>query len=114
MSYDCPGQASYFIFSQIVFRHNPGNLLARHAIVEELAGFGARVHTCSRNAEELEECRHRWDEKRFQVTVSVCDVSSRADREKLMETVKQNFDGKLDILVLLFSLFKLIILKKTY
>ncbi|XP_003577282.1 tropinone reductase homolog At2g29170 [Brachypodium distachyon] len=70
-----------------------------HAIVEELAGFGARVHMCSRNAEELEECRHRWDEKRFQVTVSVCDVSSRADREKLMETVKQNFDGKLDILV---------------
>lgn len=70
-----------------------------HAIVEELAGFGARVHTCSRNAAELEECRRRWVEKKLQVTVSVCDVSVRAEREKLMETVKESFHGKLDILV---------------
>uniref|UniRef100_A0A453MJ71 Ketoreductase domain-containing protein n=1 Tax=Aegilops tauschii subsp. strangulata TaxID=200361 RepID=A0A453MJ71_AEGTS len=70
-----------------------------HAIVEELAGFGARVHTCSRNAAELEECRRRWEEKNLRVTVSVCDVSVRAQREKLMETVRQTFDGKLDILV---------------
>uniref|UniRef100_A0A453IZT9 Tropinone reductase-like protein n=2 Tax=Aegilops tauschii TaxID=37682 RepID=A0A453IZT9_AEGTS len=58
-----------------------------HAMVEELAGFGARVHTCSRNAAELEECRRRWEEKNLQVTVSVCDVSIRGSREKLMETV---------------------------
>ncbi|XP_003577285.1 tropinone reductase homolog At5g06060 [Brachypodium distachyon] len=70
-----------------------------HAIVEELAGFGARVHTCSRNEAELEECRLRWEEKGFQVTVSVCDISSGADREKLIETVNQTFEGKLDILV---------------
>ncbi|KQJ87471.1 tropinone reductase homolog At2g29290 [Brachypodium distachyon] len=70
-----------------------------HAIVEELAGFGARVHTCSRNAAELEERRRAWEEKGLQVTVSVCDVSSRDDREKLMETVKHTFVGKLDILV---------------
>ncbi|XP_044946031.1 tropinone reductase homolog At2g29290-like isoform X1 [Hordeum vulgare subsp. vulgare] len=70
-----------------------------HAIVEELARFGARVHTCSRNAAELEECRRRWEEKNLQVTVSVCDVSIRADREKLMETVCQTFDSKLDMLV---------------
>uniref|UniRef100_A0A453IZL2 Tropinone reductase-like protein n=1 Tax=Aegilops tauschii subsp. strangulata TaxID=200361 RepID=A0A453IZL2_AEGTS len=38
-----------------------------HAMVEELAGFGARVHTCSRNAAELEECRRRWEEKNLQV-----------------------------------------------
>ncbi|KAM3390360.1 hypothetical protein ACQJBY_012140 [Aegilops geniculata] len=38
-----------------------------HAIVEELAGFGARVHTCSRNGAELEECRRRWEEKNLQV-----------------------------------------------
>jgi Tropinone reductase 1 len=31
--------------------------------------------------------------------LSVCDVSVRAEREKLMETVKKTFDGKLDILV---------------
>ncbi|VAH37448.1 unnamed protein product [Triticum turgidum subsp. durum] len=70
-----------------------------HAIVEELAGFGARVHTCSRNGAELEECRRRWEEKNLQVTASVCDVSIRADREKLMETVRETFNGKLDILI---------------
>jgi Tropinone reductase 1 len=70
-----------------------------HAIVEELAGFGARVHTCSRNAAELEESRRRWAEKGLAVTVSVCDVSVRADRESLMDTVRETFDGKLDILV---------------
>ncbi|XP_025791255.1 tropinone reductase homolog At5g06060-like [Panicum hallii] len=69
------------------------------AIVEELAGFGARVHTCSRNAAELEACRRRWEEKGLQVTVSVCDVSVRADPESLMATVEATFGGKLDILV---------------
>ncbi|KAL6653752.1 hypothetical protein ACP70R_008676 [Stipagrostis hirtigluma subsp. patula] len=70
-----------------------------HAIVEELAGFGARVHTCARNAAELEACRRRWAEKGLDVTVSVCDVAVRADREDLMATVKAAFGGKLDILV---------------
>ncbi|KAF7069266.1 hypothetical protein CFC21_074924 [Triticum aestivum] len=70
-----------------------------YAIVEELAGFGARVHACSRNAAELEECRRRWEEKGLHVTVSACDVSVRADRERLMDTVRQTFNGKLDILV---------------
>ncbi|GJN25760.1 hypothetical protein PR202_gb13631 [Eleusine coracana subsp. coracana] len=70
-----------------------------HAIVEELAGFGARVHTCARNAAELEACRRKWEEKGFVVTVSVCDVSVRADREQLMDTVKDTFGGKLDILL---------------
>nr|TKW02167.1 hypothetical protein SEVIR_8G227900v2 [Setaria viridis] len=53
-----------------------------HAIVEELAGFGARVHTCARNAAELKACRRRWEEKGLAVTVSVCDVAVRADRER--------------------------------
>jgi len=70
-----------------------------HAIVEELAGFGARVHTCSRNAAELEECRRRWADKGLRVTVSVCDVAVRADRERLMGMVRDAFDGKFDILV---------------
>ncbi|CAD6255923.1 unnamed protein product [Miscanthus lutarioriparius] len=70
-----------------------------HAIVEELAGFGARVHTCSRNAADLEECRRRWEEKGLQVTVSVCDVSVRGDREDLMATVRATFGSRLDILV---------------
>uniref|UniRef100_A0ACD5WW39 Uncharacterized protein n=1 Tax=Avena sativa TaxID=4498 RepID=A0ACD5WW39_AVESA len=74
-------------------------MIDRHAIVEELARHGARVHTCSRNAAELEECRRRWEEKNLHVTVSVCDVSVRAEREKLMDTVKQAFGGRLDVLV---------------
>ncbi|KAF0896162.1 hypothetical protein E2562_019655 [Oryza meyeriana var. granulata] len=70
-----------------------------HAIVEELAGLGARVHTCARNAAELEACRRRWKEKSLPVTVSVCDVSVRADRERLIAAVKEEFGGRLDILV---------------
>ncbi|TVU23801.1 hypothetical protein EJB05_26183, partial [Eragrostis curvula] len=69
------------------------------SIVEELAGFGARVHTCARNAAELEACRRQWAEQGMQVTFSVCDVAVRADREALMATVKATFNGKLDILV---------------
>jgi Tropinone reductase 1 len=69
------------------------------AIVEELAGFGARVHTCARSAADLKDCHRRWAEKGLVVTVSVCDVAVRADQEKLMDTVKATFDGKLDILV---------------
>lgn len=70
-----------------------------HAIVEELAGFGVRVHTCSRSAADLEVCCRRWSDKGLDVTVSACDLGVRADRERLMETVKDTFDGKLDILV---------------
>jgi NAD(P)-dependent dehydrogenase (short-subunit alcohol dehydrogenase family) len=54
-------------------------------------------------AAELEECRRRWEELKLPVTVSVCDVSVRAEREKLVETVKETFGGKLDILVSLLS-----------
>ncbi|CAO2141778.1 unnamed protein product [Urochloa humidicola] len=70
-----------------------------HTIVEELAGFGARVHTCSRSVADLEACRRRWAEKGLNVTVSFYDVGVRADRERLMDTVRDTFDGKLDILI---------------
>ena len=61
--------------------------LCRHAIVEELAGLGATIHTCSRKETELNECLKDWKAKGFGVSGSVCDVSFRAQREKLMETV---------------------------
>ncbi|KAH7667949.1 Short-chain dehydrogenase/reductase SDR protein [Dioscorea alata] len=70
-----------------------------HAIVEELAKFGASVYTCSRNEAELAECLKQWEDKKFKVTGSVCDVSSRIEREKLMENVSTVFQGKLDILI---------------
>ncbi|GAV70325.1 adh_short_C2 domain-containing protein [Cephalotus follicularis] len=70
-----------------------------HATVEELGGFGARVHTCSRNEEELKMCLKVWEAKGLVVTGSVCDASCREQREKLMEEVGSVFSGKLNILV---------------
>ncbi|GAB4824448.1 hypothetical protein Ancab_007334 [Ancistrocladus abbreviatus] len=70
-----------------------------HAVVEELAGLGAIVHTCARNEAELSVCLKDWQSKGFQVTGSAIDVSSRAQREKLMATVSSLFNGKLNILV---------------
>jgi NAD(P)-dependent dehydrogenase (short-subunit alcohol dehydrogenase family) len=57
------------------------------------------VHTCSRNGEELNKCLHEWKDKKLKVSGSICDVSSRAEREKLIETVKSDFQGRLTILV---------------
>nr|AIN39992.1 tropinone reductase I [Datura inoxia] len=70
-----------------------------YAIVEELAGLGARVYTCSRNEKELDECLEIWRKKGLNVEGSVCDLLSRTERDKLMQTVAHVFDGKLNILV---------------
>ncbi|KAI3423684.1 uncharacterized protein J3R85_010897 [Psidium guajava] len=70
-----------------------------NAIVTELVGFGARVHTCSRDVNELERCLKEWADGGYEVTGSVCDVSIREEREKLMGTVSSVFHGKLNILV---------------
>ncbi|CAI0539918.1 unnamed protein product [Linum tenue] len=70
-----------------------------YAIVEELAGLGATVHTCSRDGTRLDECLREWKSKGFQVTGSACDVSSRAERENIVKEVFSLFSGKLDILV---------------
>ncbi|XP_020274965.1 tropinone reductase homolog At5g06060-like [Asparagus officinalis] len=70
-----------------------------HAIVEELALLEARVHTCSRNETELEKCLEEWRNLKFDVTGSVCDVSSREEREKLMKSVSSIFHGKLNIFI---------------
>ncbi|KAK2974323.1 hypothetical protein RJ640_012306 [Escallonia rubra] len=42
-------------------------LVARYAIVEELAAFGATVHTCSRNQKELDERLEEWKGRGFSV-----------------------------------------------
>ncbi|KAJ8431294.1 hypothetical protein Cgig2_018366 [Carnegiea gigantea] len=73
--------------------------MCRHAIVEELADLGAIVHTCARNQVEIDACLLDWKAKDLCVSGSVCDVSSGAQREKLMETVNSIFHGKLNILV---------------
>ncbi|KAA0044114.1 tropinone reductase-like protein [Cucumis melo var. makuwa] len=69
------------------------------ATVEELAEFGARVHTCCRSQEDLDKCLKEWEEMGFEVSGSVCDVQSKEQRKKLMETVSSLFNGTLNILV---------------
>ncbi|KAF5193791.1 Tropinone reductase [Thalictrum thalictroides] len=68
-------------------------------IVEELAELGASVHTCSRNQVELDAALKAWETKGYKVSGSVCDISIRSQREKLIETVSSVFYGKLNILV---------------
>ncbi|XP_061368483.1 tropinone reductase homolog At2g29260, chloroplastic-like [Gastrolobium bilobum] len=70
-----------------------------HAIVEELMGLGARVHTCARNEDELSKCLKEWNDSGFEVTGSICDVSVPHQREALMELVSSVFHGKLNILI---------------
>ncbi|XP_062095502.1 tropinone reductase homolog isoform X3 [Humulus lupulus] len=70
-----------------------------HAIVEELASFGAIVHTCCLDQTELDQSLEEWKRKGFQVTGSVCDVLFKDQRDKLMQTVSSLFQGKLNILV---------------
>ncbi|KAJ0458412.1 putative oxidoreductase [Helianthus annuus] len=70
-----------------------------YAVVEELAALGAMVHTCSRTEAELNKRLQEWSVKGFSVTGSVCDVSSRPQREQLMEKVSSMFNGKLNILI---------------
>ncbi|XP_039809404.1 noroxomaritidine/norcraugsodine reductase-like [Panicum virgatum] len=71
------------------------------AIVEELAGFGVRVHTCARGDADLQECLRRWaaDGRLARVTGTACDVAARADRERLVAAAREELGGRLDILV---------------
>ncbi|WZZ92109.1 hypothetical protein YC2023_120688 [Brassica napus] len=69
------------------------------AIVEELARLGAKVHTCSRNQEELKACLDDWKSNGLVVSGSVCDASDRDQREKLIQEVSSAFSGKLNILI---------------
>lgn len=69
------------------------------AIVEELAALGARVYTCARRAEDLQEALVSCREKGWAVQGSVCDVTDSAQRESLLKEVSQAFKGKLHILV---------------
>ncbi|XP_010452516.1 PREDICTED: tropinone reductase homolog At5g06060-like isoform X1 [Camelina sativa] len=69
------------------------------AVVEELAKFGAKVHTCSRNQDELNACLDDWKSHGFVVSGSVCDASVKDQRDKLIQDVSSAFSGKLNILI---------------
>ncbi|KAK4267968.1 hypothetical protein QN277_024681 [Acacia crassicarpa] len=70
-----------------------------NAIAGELAEFGAVVHICARNQEDIDKCLKEWESRGFHVSGSVCDVQFRDQRESLMETVASVFHGKLNILI---------------
>ncbi|KAL8517523.1 hypothetical protein ACS0TY_015683 [Phlomoides rotata] len=70
-----------------------------YAIIEELAGFGASIYTCSRNEDELNQRLKEWEGKGFNVKGSVCDLCVRYQREELIKNVSSAFHGKLNILV---------------
>lgn len=72
--------------------------------MEELAGFGAVVHTCSRSQNDLDHCLEKWRKNGFTVTGSVCDLKLHDQREELMKTVTSLFGGKLNILVTTFRI----------
>ncbi|KAI4323888.1 hypothetical protein L6164_023462 [Bauhinia variegata] len=76
-----------------------GTIGIGYAIVEELAVLGARVHTCARNEAQLNECLHDLATKGYQVSGSVCDVTSRPQREDLITRVSSLFNRKLNILI---------------
>ncbi|XP_028059049.1 tropinone reductase homolog At2g29260, chloroplastic-like [Camellia sinensis] len=71
----------------------------RHANMEELTGLGVKVHTCARHETKLKRCLGDWEDERFGVTGSVCDVSSCLQLEELMDSISFVFNGKLNILV---------------
>ncbi|WVZ54161.1 hypothetical protein U9M48_005008 [Paspalum notatum var. saurae] len=65
------------------------------AVVEELAALGAAVHTCARNESELCARLAEWDAQHggAAVTGSVCDVSVREQRERLVADAAARFGG---------------------
>lgn len=61
--------------------------------MEELAGFGVRVHTCARTAADLDERLRAWAaDARLpgRVTASVCDVSARAELGPRLDILVNN------------------------
>ncbi|XP_023910922.1 tropinone reductase homolog At5g06060 isoform X2 [Quercus suber] len=76
------------------------SLIFWYAIVEELAGLGATVHTCSRKQVDLDQCLSEWTANGpKKVTVSAYDVSIKEEREKLISHASELFNGKRNILI---------------
>jgi len=69
------------------------------ATVIELAALNARVITCSRNADELEELLSFCASKGWDVHGVVADVAQQEGRDKLVQTVRLSWGGQLDALI---------------
>ncbi|CAL5223261.1 g5745 [Coccomyxa viridis] len=69
------------------------------AIVEELAALGAKVITCARNAQDLQDLEKQAQGKGWHVKGIQADLSTYDGRQSLMAEVKESFGGSLQILV---------------
>ena len=69
------------------------------AIVEELAGLGARVFTCGRDEVVLKERLAEWHTRGIAVQGAVCDVAEEEQRTALVAEVHKLFDGTLQGLI---------------
>ncbi|PHU05720.1 Tropinone reductase 2 [Capsicum chinense] len=56
-----------------------------YAIVDELANFGARVYTCSRDEKELQECLEIWRNKGLKLKVNNAGVVIHKEAKDLTE-----------------------------
>jgi short-subunit dehydrogenase len=68
------------------------------SLAEQAARAGARVAVTARSADKLEELVAQLTTGGADVTAIPADLTSDADRRRLLETVNQRFDG-LDVLV---------------
>ncbi|KAM1353038.1 hypothetical protein FF1_032760 [Malus domestica] len=59
-----------------------------YAIIQELAGLGATVHTCARNEAQIVERLQEWEDKRFKVTGSVNNAATTTLRGATDYTLK--------------------------
>ena len=67
-------------------------------IAREFADRGARVAICARNSEELATARDELAARGADVTAVTCDITERADVERLVRHTVDRF-GRLDIVV---------------
>ena len=68
------------------------------SLAEQAARAGARVIATSRSADKLEELVARLTAEGAEATAIPADLTSDAERRRLLEAVNQRFDG-LDVLV---------------
>ncbi|PNX98654.1 tropinone reductase [Trifolium pratense] len=84
-----------------------------YAIVEELAEFGAAVHICARNEDDINKCLEEWKSKGFNVTGSVNNAAKPMTKkiidysdEDITSTIGTNFVSGYHLCQLAYPLLK--------
>lgn len=68
------------------------------AMAEEFAQHGCNIILCARDEEDLAGAREQVERHGAEVATIVCDVTKKADVERMIETARERF-GTIDILV---------------